>query len=115
MRAGMPLHQVRSRLELEGSCGAPVCVRWRAEKQLSRCKAFDDVHGAAAERALRKAHGWPGFVGGLFNSGSMDRTAKQPEAERQQCGTLAVPILCCAYVRACYVLCVACCVVYCEL
>jgi hypothetical protein len=75
---------------LGGSCGAPVCVRWRAEKQLSRCKAFDDVHGSAAERALRKDHGWLGFVGGLFNSGLMDRTAKQPETERQQCGTLAV-------------------------
>ena len=69
----MPQHQVGSRLDLGGSCGGPVCVRWRAEKQLSRWKAFDEVHGSAAERALRKDYGWLGLVGGLFNSGPMDR------------------------------------------
>ena len=70
MRARMPQHQVGSRLDLGGSCGGPVCVRWRAEKQLSRWKAFDEVHGSAAERALRKDYGWLGLVGGLFNSRS---------------------------------------------
>ena len=40
--------------EAGGSCGTPVCVRWRASKQVGRCEPFDDVHRSAAERALRK-------------------------------------------------------------
>ena len=72
------------------SCGAPVLLRWGARQQLSRREPLDDAHGSAAQRAPGKGDGWPGFVGGVFNSGPIGRGAEQAEAERQQLRSLAV-------------------------
>jgi hypothetical protein len=36
-----------------GSCGKPVCRRWRSKPQLGRSGSFDDLHHCSAKRALR--------------------------------------------------------------
>jgi len=78
-----------SRVEagVAGSRGAPVCIGWRASKQLDGCEPLDDVHRSTAERALRKnlcslslrCRGW-----------SIGCTLKKAEAEREQRGSLSV-------------------------
>jgi len=62
------------------SCGMPVCMGWRAGKQLYGCESLDDVHRPTAERALRKDLGslslsWQGW--------RIECALEKTEAERQ--------------------------------
>ena len=77
----------RFEVGVAGSCGTPVCIGWRASKQLYGCEPFDDVHRSTAERALRQDLR-------SLSLGSQDWwiecNLEKTEAERQQRGSLSV-------------------------